>query len=1004
MKRILFFIIYIQISLLSYTQIIADHTVVDKYDEIPQEFIDEVKKMWLSYPGESHSEAIRDGLEALEGIDGTYQVNVTEEGTPEAYTTSHLRASSATWGSYSVSSGWVYSYGTYSWFVQPLGISRTKAGIDYCNSNNLTIGALGFGWCWDSEIDSPTEFQQYINATQEYVDYCTANNIDTHILFTTGTVDGGEDTFGETGYDKYLGYEQIRDYVADDNNLVLFDYADILCYNDAGQVNTTSWSGHTYPIIHPDNEDGGYTGHIGMNGAVRLAKAMWWMLARVAGWDGGTTNIPVENITVSGVGGLSSITTDKGTLQLTADVSPSDASNKTVTWSIINGSGQATISSTGLVTAVSSGTVKARATANDGSGVYGELEIIITNQIILVEDIVVTGAGGLTTISTDNGTLQLSADILPEDATNQNVSWSVTNGTGEATISSTGLVRAVENGTVTARATANDGSGVYGTLEITISNQIILVTQIDVSGAGGATSITSTGATLQLYAEITPANATDHTVTWSIINGTGEATISSTGLVTAVEEGTVTARATANDGSDIYGQMVITINGDVILVSDIIVTGAGGSSTISSNNGTLQLYADILPVDATNQNVTWSLTNGTGEATISSTGRVAAIDNGTVTARATAKDGSGVYGELVITISNQIILVTNIAVSGASGSSAISSDNGTLQLTATVSPSNATNQTVTWTIINGTGQATISSSGLVTAIDNGTVTARATANDGSGIYGQLVITIAGQFIPVTGITVNGAGGSSAISTDSGTLQLSATISPSNATYKTVIWSIINNTGQAGISSTGLVTAVSNGTVTARATATDGTDVYGEIEITISNQLVPVTEITINGTGGLTSITEEGGTLQLFAVITPVDATDQTVTWSVINGTGQATISSTGLLTAISEGAVTVMASANDGSGISSTLEITIAFNQVNDFRVIVREGYIEVLFNEDHTGYHLKLYDLMGNMRQKEIIDGNSCQLNSVTLTPGVYLVVLSTSVIYEVRKVMIAK
>ncbi len=101
----------------------------------------------------------------------------------------------------------------------------------------------------------------------------------------------------------------------------------------------------------------------------------------------------------------------------------------------------------------------------------------------------------------------------------------------------------------------------------------------------------------------------------------------------------------------------------------------------------------------------------------------------------------------------------------------ITTDNGTLQLTAAIAPTNATNQTVTWTIANGTGQATISSTGLVTAVSNGTVTARATANDGAGVYGTLVITISSQVIPVTGITVTGAGGSSIITTDNGTLSL-----------------------------------------------------------------------------------------------------------------------------------------------------------------------------------------------------------------------------------------
>src|SRR5690606_23716362 len=124
------------------------------------------------------------------------------------------------------------------------------------------------------------------------------------------------------------------------------------------------------------------------------------------------------------------------------------------------------------------------------------------------------------------------------------------------------------------------------------------------------------------------------------------------------------------------------------------------------------------------------------------------VTSGTVTAVATANDGSGVQGTLVITITNQFIPVSSITVTGAGGATAITQDNGTLTLTATVLPSNATNKTVTWSISNGTGQATISTTGVVTAVANGTVTARATANDGSGVFGELVITITDQFVAV----------------------------------------------------------------------------------------------------------------------------------------------------------------------------------------------------------------------------------------------------------------
>ncbi|MGI6339916.1 MAG: beta strand repeat-containing protein [Bacteroidales bacterium] len=925
MKKILLFILSILFSTTSFSQIIADHTVVDKFNDIPQAYIDEVKKMWLVYAGESHSAAIRTGLALLESINPKFQVNITESGTPESYTDSHLRASRATWGDLTRSTGWIYGYGEEDWFTSSTAINRTKSGITYCNTHSLEIAAMGFGWCWDTEINTTDEFNMYLNATDEYVTHCTNNSYSTKVFFTTGTVDGYT---GLTGYSKHLGYELIRAHVSNGNNRILFDYADILCYDDNSEVpNTTSYDGHVYPIITTTNSLPEQTGHISNAGALRLGKAMWWMLARIAGWDGGTSTVPVTGITVTGAGGASTITQNNGTLALTATVTPANATNKTVTWSIINSTGQATINSSGVVTAVSNGTVTARATANDGSGVSGQLVITISGQTIPVSGITVTGAGGASTITQNNGTLALTATVTPANATNKTVTWSIINNTGQATINSSGVVTAVSNGTITARATANDGSGVSGQLVITISGQTIPVSGITVTGAGGASTITQNNGTLALTATVTPANATNKTVTWSIINSTGQATINSSGVVTAVSNGTITARATANDGSGVSGQLVITISGQTIPVSGITVTGAGGASTITQNNGTLALTATVTPANATNKTVTWSIINSTGQATINSSGVVTAVSNGTITARATANDGSGVSGQLVITISGQGVPVSGITVTGAGGASTITQNNGTLALTATVTPANATNKTVTWSIINSTGQATINSSGVVTAVSNGTVTARATANDGSGVSGQLVITISGQGVPVSGITVTGAGGASTITQNNGTLALTATVTPANATNKTVTWSIINSTGQATINSSGVVTAVSNGTVTARATANDGSGVSGQLVITISGQTIPVSGITVTGAGGASTITQNNGTLALTATVTPANATNKTVTWSIINNTGQATINSSGVVTAVSNGTVVARATANDGSGVFGDITISIT-NQV----------------------------------------------------------------------------
>jgi uncharacterized protein YjdB len=767
------------VSLIINGQIIADHTIVDRFDDIPAAYITEIKKMWVTVPGESHSQAYRDGLALLASLYPAYAA-VADDGGVEEYTDKHLRINRATWGDYSNSSGWIHTYGEEDWFTNSTAIERTKAGITYCNTHNLTIAAMGFGWCSDMTFGTPSattdpvygvhwygssvngpdgdrcwgldnadssltgnsvNMDTYLNATQQYIDYCTANGYPTKVFFTTGPVDATYWWYGEAGYQGHIKHEYIRDYVSADATRILFDYADILCYNDDGSTNTLTWNGHTYPAITATNLGEANTGHIGSAGAIRLAKAMWWMLARIAGWDGGTISIPVTSIIISGSGGDTTIATDKGTLQLNAAITPDNATNKTVTWSVTNGTGQATINSSGLVTALVNGTVTALATANDGSGVYGTLVITITNQVILVTGITVAGARGATLISVLGGTLQLSASITPTNATNQAVTWSVTNGTGQATINSTGLVTAVANGTVTARATANDGSGIYATLVITISNQIIPVMGITLTGAGGVTTIITDNGTLQLSAAITPTNASNQAVTWSVTDGTGQATINSTGLVTAVANGTVTARATANDGSGVYGTLMITISTQIIPVTEITVMCVGGATSITTDNGTLQLSTTVLPANATNKAVTWSISSGTDKAFISSAGLVTATDNGTITARAIANDGSGVFGTLLIVISNQVIPVTAIKVIGADRASLITTVGGSLQLSATIIPVSATNQAVTWSITNGTGQASIDATGLVTAISSGIVIARALANDGSGVTATTVITI-----------------------------------------------------------------------------------------------------------------------------------------------------------------------------------------------------------------------------------------------------------------------
>ena len=713
-----------------------------------------------------------------------------------------------------------------------------------------------------------------------------------------------------------------------------------------------------------------------------------------------SSTVFVSSITVQGQGGATSVLTGN-TLQMVATVLPANATNPNVIWSVTNGSGTATINiSTGMLTAGNPGTVTVCATAVDGSGVQGCT--VITINPILVSSITVQGQGGASTVLTGS-TLQMVATVLPANANNPSVTWSVINGTGSATINpSTGVLIGVTAGTVQVCATANDGSGVQGCTTITVISSAVLVTGITVQGQGGATSVVS-GATLQMVATVTPSNATNPNVVWSVVNGTGSATINATtGVLSGGSQGTVQVCATATDGSGVQG--CTTINIDPILVTSISVQGQGGATTVQSGTN-LQMLATVLPSNATNLTVTWSVASGTGTASINTaTGVLLGGNPGTVVVRATANDGSGVFGQAIITVSP--VLVSSISVQGQGGATSINTPSGSLQMIATILPVNANNQSVTWSI-NNPGIATISSTGLLTAYADGLVTVTATANDGSGVSGSTVITITNQTVLVTNIIVQGQNGIDYINVNAGTLQMLATIIPTSATTQSVTWSV-DNPGIATINASGVLQALTNGIVTVIATATDGSGVFGSKQVTVSNQggpgIVLVSSIQVLAAGGASSINVPSGTLQMFAVVAPSNATNPSVTWSVTNSS-IATINSSGILQAIRNGQVLVIATAQDGSNVSGSKLITIG-NQVTAIddvdnpksTLLVYPNPFDGVFTIDlfmskfTTDAQLSIYDITGRrllQRSLSLHQGaNILQISEAANWPsGTYLI-----------------
>lgn len=103
----------------------------------------------------------------------------------------------------------------------------------------------------------------------------------------------------------------------------------------------------------------------------------------------------------------------------------------------------------------------------------------------------------------------------------------------------------------------------------------------------------------------------------------------------------------------LYAQWKEEEEEETVKVKTITLSGASNLSTITTKGGTLQIVKKVTPSSATNATVTWAVQNVTGQATISSTGKLTAVKNGTVKVTATSKDGSKVVGSMTVTISGQ---------------------------------------------------------------------------------------------------------------------------------------------------------------------------------------------------------------------------------------------------------------------------------------------------------------------------------------------------------------
>lgn len=370
--------------------------------------------------------------------------------------------------------------------------------------------------------------------------------------------------------------------------------------------------------------------------------------------------VPATGITVD----KTATTIVKGaTDKLTATLVPADA-NGTITWSTSDSS-VATVSSDGTVTAVKNGTATVTAKCGDLSA---QTKVTVINPL---KAITITG----TTHSIKKGqTTQLGLTYDPADTTDSVAATWTSSNTSVATVSKTGLVTALKDGSTTIKATVGNVSSTYD----------IAVKEVKLTGIKmEEKALIHKGDTKALTVEYTPADTTDDkTVAWSSSDST-VASVDNNGIVTAVKPGS--AVITAKVGN-YQATCAVTVDAPLkeIVPEKAIIDMV--------KKQTANIAYSVVPADTTDsKDVTYTSSDET-VATVNSDGKVTAKKAGQATVTITG--ANGIKATVTVNVSeipvNEVVLSAQDEIIEAGAKKAI---------TATLKPENNTddNQGVTWT-------------------------------------------------------------------------------------------------------------------------------------------------------------------------------------------------------------------------------------------------------------------------------------------------------------------
>lgn len=406
----------------------------------------------------------------------------------------------------------------------------------------------------------------------------------------------------------------------------------------------------------------------------------------------------------------------------------------------------------------------------------------------------------------------------------------------------------------------------------------------------------------------TPSNYIDEDIVY-IVNDDSVLSIDNNGLIKALKTGTAIVTAITKSGKTANAEVVVeddavSFTKPVISITNIDIK----ESKINVISGqTYQIKYDILPINATDKTIMWETTDAR-IATVTDTGLISARQEGNVVL--TAYTINGIQKSVSLTVNSVAVALSSIELNP---SELVLNLGETYQIKYTYIPSNAKVNTATWTSSDNSVASV--KNGLVTAIGYGTSYIKLNAD---GIEQEVLVQVSSNNI-VDVETLKLTETSLTMKTNT-THQLKTTITPTDATNTSLIWSSSDNT-IATISSKGLIKTIKSGTTTITVKSTNNKIATLKLTVENSSSTNAPQIVLLNSD---TLIIGVGKTKQMRATILPLDAS-QSVSWYT-GDSNVVEISETGLITTKKSGKTTV--SALTSNGLVAKCTVTVKYPDI----------------------------------------------------------------------------